>query len=508
MPERSSEVQYNPNHLPHSDGAEQYCLGACMLSKAALLTVCSSLVEEDFFTSSHRQIYRAIVQLNTTNIEVNIQTVGEVLESYHAYESVGGPDYLNECCDVVTTLESLDFNISLVNNYSVLRNVLISMRDIDHRAGTEDIEDLDIFIAEAEKSIRDAAEKRTSPYFSSVSEVAKEVQEELNSLENVEKEDEDVIGVTTGFKRINQLTQGFKKDEVTIIGARPSVGKTALSLNFAFNAATMGHVSVAIFSLEMDKKQLVRRLVASSALVNLTDISIGTRIRGNNREKVYSALSRVASAPIYIDDTPGQRLSEIENKAKKLKASDPNLGLIVVDYLGLIAPDKTGRSNDNRQEEVRKASLAIKNLARELHVPIILVCQLNRGVDERGRDHRPQLSDLRESGAIEQDADVVMLLYRQDYYNRVSKRGENKKYSEQTEGERMATSVAASERLNEGLPEGTSYVELIIAKNRNGETGTVPLFFRKNYGKYEAPTAEWEKRMAEERASHPDFNGD
>ncbi len=504
MPSQS-EVQYTNNSLPHSDGAEQYCLGACMLSKAALLTVCSSLHEEDFYQSSHQQIFRAIFQLNSTNVAVDILTVGEVLESYHAYESIGGPEYLNECCDIVTSLENLDFNISLVNNYAVLRNVLKAMRDIDYRSSTEDIEDLDIFIAEAEKNIKDVAEKRTSPYFSSVKEVANEVQEELTSLENVEKEDEDVIGVTTGFRRVNQLTQGFKKDEVTIIGARPSVGKTALALNFAFNAATMGHVSVAIFSLEMDKKQLVRRLVASSALVNLTDISIGSRIRSADRPKVYSALARVGSAPIYIDDTPGQRLSEIENKAKKLKASNPDLGLIVIDYLGLIGPDKTARSNDNRQEEVRKASLAVKNLARELHVPIILVCQLNRGVDERGRDHRPQLSDLRESGAIEQDADVVMLLYRQDYYNRTSsKRGDNKKYSEQTEGEKMATSAAVSE----GLPEGTSYVELIIAKNRNGETGTVPLFFRKNFGKYEAPTAEWEKRMSEERSSHPDYNED
>ncbi len=488
MPSRS-EVEYSQDHMPHSDGAEMFVLGACMLSKSSLLTVMSSLQESDFYRTPHQQIFRAIYLLNEDNVEVDLHAVSEKLDSFHVLDSIGGPDYLNECCDTVTSTANLDFNISLVNNNAVLRNMLSVSREIDRRAATEEIDDLDIFIAESEKQIREAAEKRTSPYFTKTSEIADEVQKEITSFENVERDDIDVIGVNTGFKRLNQLTQGFKESEVTIIGARPSMGKTALALNFAYNAATIGKVSVAIFSLEMDKKQLVRRLVASDSRVNLTDISNAAKLTPNNRSKVYNSLSAVANAPIYIDDTPGQRLSEIENKAKKLKTSDPSLGLIVIDYLGLIAPDKTTRNNDNRQEEVRKTSLAVKNLARELHVPIILICQLNRSVDDRGRDHRPQLSDLRESGAIEQDADVVMFLYRSDYYDR----GNNKKNS----------SSDNSEAYNEGLPPGMSYTELIVAKNRNGETGTVPLFFSKNFGKFQPASKEMEDRMAEERAKNP-----
>ncbi|MCD8204313.1 MAG: replicative DNA helicase [Coprobacillus sp.] len=487
MPRSRSEVNYDPTHLPHSDGAEMFVLGACMLSKASLLTVLSSLQESDFYQTAHQQIYRAIYLLNEDNVDVDLHAVSEKLDSFHVLDSIGGPDYLNECCDTVTSTANLDFNISLVNNNAVLRNMLTVTRDIDYRAGTEEIDDLDIFIADSEKEIRNAAEKRTSPYFSSASEIANEVQKEIISLENSVQADEDVIGVNTGFKSLNKLTQGFKDSEVTIIGARPSMGKTALALNFAYNAATIGKVSVAIFSLEMDKKQLVRRLVASDSHVNLTDINNAAKLNTNDRNKVYASLNAVANAPIYIDDTPGQRMSEIENKAKKLKASDPNLDLIVIDYLGLIAPDKTTRSSDNRQEEVRKASLAVKNLAREMHVPIILICQLNRSVDDRGRDHRPQLSDLRESGAIEQDADVVMFLYRSDYYDRsTSKKGDND-----------------AESYNQGLPPGMSYTDLIVAKNRNGETGTVHLFFSKNYGKFQPASKEVEERMEEVRKTNP-----
>ncbi|MCD8209479.1 MAG: replicative DNA helicase [Coprobacillus sp.] len=491
MPSRKNQntIPFESGHQPYSEAAEQYVLGAAMVSKDALLTVLTTVHEDNFYLPKHQDIYRALLALDRGNDNVDIQTVTSKLGEFKCLERVGGSEYLNECADTVTSLLNLDYNLSVVVNNSVLRNMLNTMRDIDYQAGTEAIEDMDGFISQAELKVHEAAEKRISPYFKKASEIAAEVSEELIELEKKsgDTEQNEVVGVDTGFTTINKLTSGFKKGEVTIIGARPSVGKTALALNFAYNAATMGKVSVAIFSLEMDRKALIKRLTASTSYVNLQSLNTGI-MTAQDKGKVNDGLQRVANAPIYIDDTAGANLIDIENKSRKLKASDSNLGLIIIDYLGLIATTSATRNNnDNRQEEVRKISQAVKNLARNLDIPIILVSQLSRSVDERGGDHIPQLSDLRESGAIEQDADVVMLIYRSDYYNKGEKKiSSYKKPEDLTFEENFQLVQEQNEKLTgHPDPKGTSLCVLNIAKNRNGQTGQVRLFFHKSFGKFE-----------------------
>ncbi len=496
--------QFVSGHLPYSESSEQYLIGACLLDRGCLHEVINSVTEDSFYIDKHKDIYRAIKNLYDNDNDVNIQSVTAKLEEFKSIDRVGGADYLNTCADQVTSTLTLQYNLSEVINNEVLRNMLTTMREIDYQCGTEEIEDLDEYIAHAEEVIRTAAGKRASPYFKKASDVTSEVQEELSELEKRKNTDDDeVIGVNTGFQSINKLTQGFKKGEVTIIGARPSVGKTALTLTFAYNAAIFSHVSVAIFSLEMDRRSLIKRLAASQSLVNLQSINAGT-IQGVDKEKFNDALEGLAQTPIYIDDTSGENLINIENKARKLKASDPNLGLIIIDYLGLIATTEAYRSNnDNRQEEVRKISAAVKNLARSLDLPIILVSQLSRSVDERGGDHIPQLSDLRESGAIEQDADVVMLLYRPDYYTKGRpsglKRSENLSVEEQW-------LVAQEERDRQGKtdPAGTSLITVNVAKNRNGQTGLVRLYFQKAYGRFTMVEDNFEQSFASADTSYED----
>jgi replicative DNA helicase len=283
-----------------------------------------------------------------------------------------------------------------------------------------------------------------------------------------------------------------------IIAARPSVGKTALALNFAWKAAVQHHTPVGIFSIEMPAEQLVKRLISAASCVSLKKITTGT-IAGQDRMKVASAVKEVAEAPIYIDDTPGNKLMDIIAKARKLQAAVPDLGLLVVDYLGLVETGSKGKasnSGDSRQEEVRKISLALKGLARELNVPIIVISQLSRDVEKR-ESKKPMMSDLRDSGSIEQDADVIMLLYREDYYSDGEKKSyENKKGGRLTQNDKFEMVKDMKEKeLGAAMPGSASYVEVNIAKNRNGQTGRVGLFFFKEYGKFDSPSEEWEEAM-------------
>ena len=309
-------------------------------------------------------------------------------------------------------------------------------------------------------------------------------------------EDENVTGLTTGFDNLNKITQGFQRQEITIVAARPSVGKTALALNFAYNAATRKHVPVAIFSLEMSSELLVKRLIAMASNVDLKKINTGV-MSGQERMNIAAAVREVANAPIFIDDSPGIRLMDIIAKSRQLQAKHPDLGLIIVDYLGLVTTGTSGKGSDSRQEEVRKISLALKGLARDLNVPVVCVSQLSRDVEKRD-SKKPMMSDLRDSGSIEQDADVIMLLYREDYYRNSKKSNAdgNKKMSNLSDSQKSELSREAKERqLVEQMPGNASYVEVNVAKNRNGQTGPVGLFFYKSFGRFDLPSAEWEEQM-------------
>ena len=400
-----------PRELPYNEQAEQAVLGSALLSRECLFNVFSSLNEEDFFLGKHQLIYRAIRNLFDKESAVDVLTVTEELMNMKELETIGGVEYLQQCSDAMVALSSIDYYINIVNDQAVLRRLIQSCRDIDHKFLNDEISDVNGFIADSETLLKDACEKRRVSEFQKAETIAERVKMSIETPKEIKTDG--VNGLTTGFDSINRITQGFHAGDMIIVAARPSVGKTALAINFAYRAANRTNKPVAIFSLEMPAEQLITRLIGTESSVSLSKITTGNLL-GVDRAKVANAISKIGSLPIYIDDSPNGKLMDIIAKSRKLQANNPDLGLIIIDYLGLVSSGSS-RSSDSRQEEVRKASLALKALARELKVPVIVVSQLSRSVEQRGENKRPILSDLRDSGSIEQDADVVMLLYREDY---------------------------------------------------------------------------------------------
>ena len=480
--------------LPYNQHAEQAVLGSALLSKDALYTVLSSLIENDFFEGRHQLIYRAIYQLRERGINVDTLTCAEELMNMKELDNIGGVEYLQQCCDSMVAFASLDFYINIVNDQSCLRKLLLTVRDIDKKYQTEEIDNINDFILESEEMIKEATERRRISSFKPTNVVAPEVETIIKSTR--ELQDDDVTGLNTGYEGINKKTQGFQRSNLIILAARPAVGKTALALNFAYRVATRAKKPVAIFSLEMASELLVRRLIASESYIPLQTLSTG-KLTGEQRLQLSDAVKRISAAPIYIDDTPGNKLMDIIAKSRKLQAKVPDLSLIVVDYLGLVETSQKGRAGDSRQEEVRKISLALKQLSLEMKIPIIALSQLSRDVEKEKR--KPQLSDLRDSGSIEQDADVVMLLHREDYGKESKNNPQgNKQLKDLTDEERKKMSYGQQQQmLAEQMPGDASYVDVIIAKNRNGQTGNVPLFFYKSFGRFDTPPKEWEERMKE-----------
>lgn len=488
MPKRQA------SDLPHNSQAEKACIGSALISKDALFSVISELEEKDFYEGKNQIIFRCLVALAEKKIAVDVLTVTEELMNIKELENIGGVKYLQECSDSMVAISSLEFYIRIVKDQSVLRAMLLTIRDIDNKYKNEEIEDVNDFIQQSEIAFKDSTEKRRVSTFKSTKEITKAVELSWDTI--VQSEGNNLIGLSSGFDEIDKYTQGFQKGEITIVAARPSVGKTALSLNFAYKIATEKGIPVAVFSLEMPSELLVKRLIAAGSHVSLTKINSGN-LQGQDRAKVAQAIKTLAAAPIFIDDSANIRLMDIVAKSRQLQAKHPDLGLIVVDYLGLVTTGNSSRGNDSRQEEVRKISLALKGLAKDLRVPIVVVSQLSRDVEKRD-SKKPLLSDLRDSGNIEQDADVVMLLYREDYYNRNknSDPAGNKKISKLTEAEKFRIVKEEKEKeLGNEMPGDASYVEVNIAKNRNGQTGVAGLFFFKSFGLFDSPTEEWQEKM-------------
>ena len=488
----------SPRELPFNAQAEQAVLGSALLSRECLYNVFSSLDESDFFLSQHQLIYRAIRSLFDKEIPVDVLTVTEELMNMKELETIGGVEYLQQCSDAMVALSSIDYYIGIVNDQSVLRKLIQSCRDIDSKYLNDEITDVNDFILDSEGLIKEATERRRVSDFKKAASVAEHVKLTIDTPKEMKADG--VSGLTTGFDKINNITQGFQAGDMMIVAARPSVGKTALALNFAYRAANRTNKPVAIFSLEMPAEALVKRLIGVESSVSLTKITTGNLI-GVDRAKVANAIHKISNLPIYIDDSPNIKLMDIIAKSRKLQANEPDLGLIIVDYLGLVTTGNTTKGSDSRQEEVRKTSLALKALARELKVPIIVVSQLSRDVEKRGENKRPILSDLRDSGSIEQDADVVMLLYREDYYKNSRNPNNNpgnKKLGNLTGSERFQMVKEQKERIT-GEPMGgdVSYVEVDVAKNRNGQTGKAYLFFYKSFGRFDEPSEEWLKQMKE-----------
>ena len=491
-------VSKNSRELPYNAQAEQAVLGSALLSRECLYTVFSRLNEEDFFLGKHQLIYRAIKNLFDKQTPVDVLTVTEELMNMKELETIGGVEYLQQCSDAMVALSSIDYYVNIVNDQAVLRRLIQTCRDIDAAYLSEEISDVNEFIANSETTLKDAVEKRRVAEFKKAKDVAEEVKLNIETPQEVKTDG--VSGLTTGFDRLNKITQGFHPGDMIIVAARPSVGKTALALNFAYRAANRTNKPVAIFSLEMPAEALIKRLIGVESSVSLTKITTGNLV-GVDRAKVANLIYKIGSLPIYIDDSPNGKLMDIIAKSRKLQANEPELGMIIVDYLGLVTTGSTDKGSDSRQEEVRKTSLALKALARELQVPIIVVSQLSRDVEKRGENKRPILSDLRDSGSIEQDADVVMLLYREDYYKNSkapNNNAGNKKMSNLSGSERFEMVKEQKEKIT-GEPMGgdVSYVEVNVAKNRNGQTGNAYLFFYKSFGSFDEPTEEWLKQMRE-----------
>jgi replicative DNA helicase len=434
----SSIGRIPPNNLE----AEQAVLGCMLLDSDVIRTVMDVLKSDDFYRESHREIFESITDLVETSQPVDIITVSERLKHRGSLEKVGGLEYLTDISSLVPTTANAGHYTRIVEEKSLLRKLIKTSAEIVNM-GYEAEEEVEYVMDRAEKAIYDIMEKRSTRGFTHIKDVLLDT---FNRLEELYNSKGYITGIPTGFTDLDYKLAGLQNSDLILIAARPGMGKTAMALNIAQHAAVHSKVPVAIFNLEMSKEQVVNRLLCSEVMVNSHKMRTG-KLEDEDWQKIARALGPLSEAPIYIDDTATVSVMDIRSKCRKLKM-EKNLGLIVIDYLQLMQ----GRGNAaNRQQEVSDISRALKILAKEINVPVETMSQLSRGPEAR-TDHRPMLSDLRESGAIEQDADIVMFLYRDDYYNK------------DTEKKNIA--------------------EVIIAKHRNGSTGTIELRWFGEYTKF------------------------
>ena len=427
---------------PHNIEAEQAVLGCMLLDADIIPTVTELIRSEDFYREDHREICEAILDITENAGPVDIITVSDQLQLRGTLDSVGGLDYLASISSAVPTTANARHYTKIVEEKSLLRKLIKASSDI--ASMSYDATDEAVYVLDrAEKSIFDILQKRSTQGFTHIKDVLLDT---FNRLEELYNSKSYITGIPTGFTDLDLKTAGLQNSDLILIAARPGMGKTAIALNIAQYAAVQKHVPVAIFNLEMSKDQLVNRMLSSEVMVDSQRMRTG-KLEDDDWNKVAQALAPLSDAPIYIDDTPGISVMDIRAKCRRLKL-EKNLGLVVIDYLQLMQ----GRGRvENRQQEVSEISRSLKILAKELNVPVVTMSQLSRGPESRN-DHRPMLSDLRESGAIEQDADIVMFLYRDDYYN------------PETEKKNIA--------------------EVIIAKHRNGSTGTIELRWFGEYTKF------------------------
>ena len=392
---------------PHNEEAERSVLGAAMLSKDALYDVIEEVKADDFYNESHREIFKAIMELYRANSPVDMLTVCEELKTAKALDMVGGRAYIATLTSEVPSTINAGEYAKIVTEKAALRQLIDTAEDIKNKSyeGKEDPQQILNF---AESGIFSIIQKRQKSDYTAIQDV---LLKNVEIIDEASKNQGKVVGIPTGFKDLDELTSGLHRSDLIILAARPAMGKTAFALNIAQQTATKAGASVLIFSLEMSKEQLGQRLLAIQARVEMQKLKTGTLER-KDWDRLNMALDELHSSKIFIDDTPGVSIMEMRNKCRRLKA-EHGLDLVVIDYLQLMQGD--GRT-DNRQQEISAISRNLKLLAREMDCPVIVLSQLSRAPEMR-QDHRPILSDLRESGSIEQDADIVIFLYRDDYYN-------------------------------------------------------------------------------------------
>ena len=434
---------------PQSIEAEQAVLGSVFLDSDSIVEAMEYIEAKDFYRRSHQTIFQIMIDLNNRNEAIDAITVKDQLEQKNMIEDIGGVSYLSELTLSVPTAANVGYYAQIVEQKSLLRSLIQTATDIV-TSGFEQDEDVESILDEAERKILEVSEKRNRSGFLAIADV---LGDSINQIEKLSQQGEAITGLPTGYHALDKMTAGLQAEELIILAARPAVGKTAFALNIAQNVGTKTDQSVAIFSLEMSAESLVNRMLCSEGLVEASHLKTG-QLSDEEWDNIIVAMGSLSQANIFIDDTPGIKISEIRAKCRKLHQEQGELGLILIDYLQLI--EGTGR--ENRQQEVSEISRQLKKLAKELKVPVIALSQLSRGVEQR-QDKRPVLSDIRESGSIEQDADIVAFLYREDYYR--SEDGED-----------------------EEPPETNNVIEVIIEKNRSGARGTVELLFIKEYNKF------------------------
>jgi replicative DNA helicase len=440
-----SREQLLERPLPHSADAERAILGAILLDNSFVNQAIELLRPDDFYVRAHQHVFRAMINLSERGSEINPILLGEELRREGVLEQVGGVAFISELTYGLPHFANVAAYAKVVKDKSVLRQLVKVANKVTSEA-LEEEDEAEVILDHAEQMIFALADERTRQGFSHIKPVADHL---LEKVQEMAGRPVMLTGLTSGFNDLDQKTSGLQPSDLIIIAARPSMGKTAFCLNVAQNAAIKAGAVVGIFSLEMSKESLVMRMLSSEARVDAHRFRTGYLSR-DEWARLAGALGTLADAKIFVDDTPGISVLEMRAKARRLAAEQKRLDLIVVDYLQLMSGG--GRRTESRQQEVSQISRELKGLAKELNVPLIALSQLSRAAETR-TDHRPQLSDLRESGAIEQDADVVGFIYREEYYN--------------------------------STDENSNKAEIIIAKQRNGPTGTVDLAFIKEFTRFE-----------------------
>ena len=437
--------------LPSSIHTEVAILGAMLLDGVAISDATAKLRAEDFSLDSHQRVYRAMVDLMAVSHAVDLTTVRAELERRRELDSVGGAAYLFYLTEGIPRHLSIESYVRIVKDKSLLRQLMGIFHDGATRASDQSEDALEVLNA-VESQLSDVADSAIQRGLAGIGEI---VAESFGSIDKLYEQGREITGLATHYTKFDRMTSGLQDSELIIIAARPSMGKTAWAINIAQNSAVRDGKVVAVFSLEMSKESLLRRLLASEALVNSRKIQTGFLPR-EDKGKLLSALERLMESKLFIDDTPGITLAEMRAKCRRLKQQEGRLDLVMIDYLQLMTgANNTGKKGfENRTQEVSSISRGLKALAKELRVPVVALSQLSRGSEQRAGDKKPLLSDLRESGSIEQDADVVCFIHREEYYDR-----EN----EDVKGK----------------------AEIIVAKQRNGPTGSVPLAYIPDYTRFE-----------------------
>lgn len=430
-------------NIPNSIEAEKAVLGSAFLSKVALQKICDELTPDSFYSDANAKIFETISELNGKSIPLDITILANKLSEKKILTQVGNIEYLSEIIDSVPSASNVEYYINIVKEKMIGRKIIETATEIANDAYTSNDSIYDVLDSAEMKMLRIGNMRKTTE-FQSIKDVA--YREQAN-LEKLAEQSSDITGLATGFNDFDKLTAGLQPNQFIIIAARPAMGKTAFALNLATYAAMHNEKSVAVFNLEMSAEQLANRILQSLGQISGIKMRTG-RLEHNDWKRLNEAISRLSDTNLFLDDTPGITIGEIRSKCRRLANSDKGLGLVVIDYLQLITgPSKT---IGNRQQEVSEISRSLKTMALELGVPVIALAQLSRAVEQR-EDKRPIMSDLRESGSIEQDADIVSFLYRDDYYNKEARRDDN-----------------------------SSITEFIIGKNRSGPTTTIELLFRKD----------------------------